>query len=114
MNSPSQIVRDATGAVADLVSGMVKAGRKPKAALSASIEPDKATPPLSTTKQACLIEMLSRPGAATLAELVVATGWQSHSVRGAISGTLKKKLGLAVTTEMVEGRCRVYRISGKV
>jgi Protein of unknown function (DUF3489) len=112
MNSPSQIVRDATGAVADLVTGIVKASRKSKAAPPAPTEPDKMPPP-SATKQARLIEMLTRPGAATLTELVQATGWQAHSVRGALSGTLKKRLGLAVTTEMVEGRGRVYRISGK-
>ena len=113
MNSPSQIVRDATGAVADLVTGMVKASRKSKAVLQAPTESNKAAPPPSATKQARLIEMLTRPGAATLTELVEATGWQAHSVRGAISGTLKKKLGHTVTTEMVEGRGRVYRISGK-
>jgi hypothetical protein len=39
------------------------------------------------------------------------TGWQPHSVRGAISGTLKKKLGLAVTSIKVEGRDRVYQIT---
>ncbi len=38
------------------------------------------------------------------------TGWQAHSVRGAISGALKKKLGLAVTSERVGDRGRVYRI----
>ena len=64
------------------------------------------------TKQAILIEMLSQPKGATLADLVTATGWQKHSVRGAISGTLKKKLGLAVTSAVVEARGRVYRISG--
>ncbi len=64
------------------------------------------------TKQATLIEMLSRPKGATIADLVTATGWQAHSVRGAISGSLKKKLGLRVTSETVEARGRVYRISG--
>ena len=64
------------------------------------------------TKQAILIEMLSQPKGATLADLVTATGWQKHSVRGAISGTLKKKLGLAVISAVVEARGRVYRISG--
>ena len=44
-------------------------------------------------------------------EAVAATGWQAHSVRGAISGTLKKKLGLAVTSEPIEKRGRVYRIA---
>jgi hypothetical protein len=40
-----------------------------------------------------------------------ATGWQAHSVRGAISGALKKKLGLEVTSEKIDGRGRVYRIA---
>ena len=63
------------------------------------------------TKQATLIEHLQRKEGATLADLVKATGWQAHSVRGAISGALKKKLGLAVMSEKVEGRGRVYRIA---
>ncbi len=62
------------------------------------------------TKQAILIEMLRRPKGATIQQMTTKTGWQPHSVRGAISGTLKKKLGLAVTSETVEGRGRVYRI----
>ncbi len=50
------------------------------------------------------------PGA-TLAELQKATGWQAHSVRGAISGTLRKKLGLAVTIDETGKRGRFYCIS---
>ena len=65
------------------------------------------------TKQSVLIELLSRRNGATIAEAVKATGWQPHSVRGAISGTLKKKLGLAVTSDKIEGRGRVYRTSRK-
>ena len=65
------------------------------------------------TKQDILIEMLSRAKGATLADLVAATGWQAHSLRGATSGTLKKKLGLAVTSAVVEPRGRVYRITGE-
>ncbi len=64
------------------------------------------------TKQAILIEMLRRPDGATIQQMSAKTGWQAHSVRGAISGALKKKLGLSVTSETVEGRGRVYRISG--
>ena len=45
------------------------------------------------TKQAVLIELLKRKTGATITDLTDATGWQPHSVRGAISGTLKKKLG---------------------
>ncbi len=62
------------------------------------------------TKQAILIEMLRRPNGATIQQMSAKTGWQAHSVRGAISGTLKKKLGLAVKSETVEGRGRVYRV----
>ncbi len=67
----------------------------------------------SSTKQALLVGLLQRTEGATTAEAVKATGWQPHSVRGAISGTLKKKLGLAVVSDKVEGRGRVYRIAAK-
>ena len=62
------------------------------------------------TKQARLIEMLRAPDGATIAEIAQATGWQPHTVRGAIAGALKKKLQLAVTSEKADGRGRVYRI----
>ncbi len=62
------------------------------------------------TKQALLIDLLKRRRGATIDDIVDATGWQPHSVRGAISGTLKKKLGLAVASEKVGSRGRVYRI----
>ena len=62
------------------------------------------------TKQALLIDLLKRKKGATIVEAVAATGWQPHSVRGAISGTLKKKLGLAVTSERVGDGPRRYRI----
>ena len=63
------------------------------------------------TKQALLIDLLKRKTGATIDEIVEATGWQAHSVRGAISGALKKKLGLAVSSEKADGRGRVYRIA---
>ena len=62
------------------------------------------------TKQAMLIEMLRAPEGATIDEIVAATGWQKHTVRGAIAGALEKKLGLEVTSEKVEGRGRVYKL----
>ncbi len=67
--------------------------------------------PRPNTKQAKLIAMLRRPGGATIADLAKATGWQRHTVRGVISGALKKKLGLTVRTEKAEGKDRVYRLS---
>jgi hypothetical protein len=47
---------------------------------------------------------------ASIAELVEATAWQPHSIRGVIAGALKKKLGLAVTAERSEDGERRYRI----
>jgi hypothetical protein len=60
------------------------------------------------TKQARIIAMLQRPEGASIAEIVAATGWLAHTVRGSISGALKKKLGLPITAEKVEGRGTVY------
>ena len=62
------------------------------------------------TKQDTLIAMLRAPEGATIDEIVVALDWRSHTVRGAIAGALKKKLGLEVTSEKVDGRGRVYRL----
>jgi hypothetical protein len=57
-----------------------------------------------------MIAMLRRPEGATIAQIVEASGWQSHTVRGAFAGALKKRLGLEVTSEKVEG-VRIYRIN---
>lgn len=66
--------------------------------------------PRANTKQAQLIGMLTTPDGASIEEIVAAFGWQPHTVRGAIAGALKKKLGLQVGSEAVESRGRVYRI----
>ena len=63
-------------------------------------------------KQALLVGMLGRAEGATIAEIVAATGWQPHTVRGAFAGALRKRLGLTVVSDKVEGRGRVYRIAG--
>jgi len=66
--------------------------------------------PRAGTKQAMLIAMLQAREGATIAEMVVATGWQ-HTVRGSMSGALGKKLGLVVISAKEDERGRVYRIS---
>jgi len=63
------------------------------------------------TKQATLIAMLRATEGATIEEITAATNWQSHTVRGAMAGALKKKLGLKVTSDKVDGRGRVYRLT---
>ena len=62
------------------------------------------------TKQAELVAMLRRPGGASLEEIITATGWQPHTIRGAIAGAIRKRLGLTVVSERTEKRGRVYRI----
>ena len=63
------------------------------------------------SKQSQLIAMLRRAKGATVDEIVEALEWQPHTVRGAIAGALKKKLGLEVTSEKDEKRGRVYRVT---
>ncbi len=62
------------------------------------------------TKQAKLIAMLEAKDGATVEEIAAAFGWQTHTVRGVLYGALKKKLGLTIISEKIEGRGRVYRI----
>lgn len=73
----------------------------------------KATRPMlrDGTKQALLIDMLQRPEGTTIDEITTATGWQAHTVRGAISGALKKKLGLQIVSAKIQGRGTVYHIA---
>jgi hypothetical protein len=63
------------------------------------------------TKQEQLIALLRSQEGATVEEVAKRFGWQFHTVRGAIAGALKKKLGLGVSSDKVEGRGRVYRIA---
>ena len=60
-----------------------------------------------------MIELLKRPDGATLNQLVEVTGWQAHTVRGAMAGALKKKLGLTITSDKATGQERTYRISSE-
>jgi Protein of unknown function (DUF3489) len=112
---------------ADAAATPAKGKTKAKAAKAKSTKPEKAAPaekptPRTGTKQAQMIEMLKRPEGATVEQIAAATGWQHHTIRGAISGALKKKLGLTVeatrTREVgpnktgAKGSGTVYRITG--
>jgi hypothetical protein len=63
------------------------------------------------TKRERMIVLLHRPAGASLADLVRSTGWQPHSVRGAISAVLRKRLGLNVVSLSDKHGMRVYKIS---
>jgi hypothetical protein len=63
------------------------------------------------TKQVLVIEMLRRPEGATIPEIVEATAWANHTIRGFMAGALRKKLGLAIGSEKHPDRGRVYKLS---
>ena len=63
----------------------------------------------TNTKSSLILKLLDRATGATVKELAAATNWQDHSVRGHLSGTLKKKLGLLVTSDVTDG-IRHYKV----
>lgn len=75
--------------------------------------PSEKKPKGASSKHGTLIALLSRPVGANMAEMMKVTGWQAHSVRGAISGALRKKQGFIVVREALEDRGSVYRIVGE-
>lgn len=90
--------------------------RKPAASKQDNKKGPNACAPKAPVKSAIaagklgsIITMLQRPRGATIADLCKATAWQAHSVRGALSGSLRKKMGLAVVSEKSDG-LRRYRI----
>jgi Protein of unknown function (DUF3489) len=102
-----------TGAdAAPVEGGSKRRGRSRKAApISAGVGTAPKT--RDGTKQAQVIAMLRRKGGATIAQIVAATDWRPHTARGFFAGALKRKLGLTVTSEKVEGGERVYRVTDK-
>ncbi len=62
------------------------------------------------SKQALVVGLLQRPEGATIAQIMEATQWQQHTVRGTLASTLKKRLGLTITSSKEAGGQRVYRI----
>jgi len=79
----------------------------------AAAAPAPKTPTMRAgTKQARIIALLQRPEGASIKEIVEVTGWLPHSIRGLISGALKKKLGLPINSEKQDGRGTVYSLPG--
>ena len=81
------------------------------APMEAPAAPNPSRPVRPGSKQSLLLDLLHRAKGASIDELSSALGWQAHSVRGAIAGTVKKKLGFAITSLRCPKRGRVYRIA---
>jgi Protein of unknown function (DUF3489) len=86
-----------------------KGAKKPKGAKAAK-PAKKEAGPREGSKAAKVLDLLKRPDGATLKELMKATGWQPHSVRGYLSGTVGKKLGLRVESTKAENGERNYSV----
>jgi predicted HTH transcriptional regulator len=100
-----------------------KATRKPATTVKRNVRKQAASSPTTeqttqtvkqsgkASKKQTIINLLQQDGGTTLAELAAATGWQAHSLRGFISGTLRKNLAFAVGTAKNDAGKTVYRIT---
>jgi hypothetical protein len=87
-----------------------KSGKKASPAKKAPKAATKANGARAGSKTAKVLDLLKRPDGATAKELLKATGWQPHSVRGFLSGTVSKKMGLTVTSTRGENGERSYSV----
>lgn len=97
-----------------LTNGAV-AGRKetsvhPDVATATASTPAASTRPKKVSKQDTVLELLRQTEGATIDELMDATAWQAHSVRGFLSGTARKKLKLNLISDVVGNGVRRYRV----
>ena len=87
-----------------------KVAPKAKAAKKAPKAQKKADGARDGSKAAKVLELLKQPGGASLKQIMKATDWQAHSVRGFLSGTLRKKMGLAVESAKSDDGERAYSV----
>jgi hypothetical protein len=104
-NSKPRATRKATTATAKPAAPR---GRPTKVVAQPAEAP---APARAKSKLDVVTGLLGRPDGATIAQLMVATGWQAHSVRGALAGALKKR-GLTVTSEKIDGG-RIYKTTAQ-
>ena len=99
------------GLVQERKDGVLIVSKAARRAVKAEKTPTADKAPAST-KQAFLLALLQRSNGATLGDLMAATGWQAHSVRGFLSGTARKRMGLRVNSEKDSAGQRRYCVVG--
>ena len=113
-SAPKAPTTDNSAPVATDTAATVAKRRRTKPAVepAAPVAPALAVAKAPGGKLGVLAALLQRPEGATLAAMCTATGWQAHSVRGAMAGALKKKFELVITSDQSDGG-RVYRIAAE-
>jgi len=86
---------------------------KPAKATKQATAKDATPTAREGSKKAIVLDLLRRPGGATLPDIMSATGWLAHSVRGFISGGLGKKMGLTVESLKTSEGARAYRLNAQ-
>jgi len=95
---------------AHVATKKAQSGKKATSLKKAPKGQKKATGARDGSKTAKVLDLLKRPGGVAAKELMKATGWQPHSVRGFLSGTIRKRMGLAVTSIKGEDGERSYSV----
>ncbi len=96
---------------AQRITKTTAASNAPRKGKTTALESAPAPAPTAPqSKQAIILDLLKHPQGATVEELMQATGWQRHSVYGTLSGVVKKRMGLPVSTAR-EARGLVYRLA---
>jgi hypothetical protein len=110
---PNAQVEKSNTARKTIPSKQPRGGKRPRPspadAVRAKTSRDVA-PPSRTTKQELVLTLLSRPQGASIEDIMQATDWQTHSVRGFLAGTVKKKLGFNLKSSKTNDDVRRYRI----
>jgi hypothetical protein len=107
------MITKAKAAKAPKAKKQIQKGRQPKNKAPGDAAPASNSKAAKLTKSSQCLTLLRHNNGATIAELMTATGWQSHSIRGFLSGAVKRKLDFAVTSAVGQDGVRRYRVAGQ-